>query len=147
MYNFALYNAWCDAALKLGLELKSKSGGCIYMHDPVKDVTIGKEYDAEHNFFWMLWTPLNKLSSVFRDLESRDWQMALLTLKDNHSDFHIEAAKYHCNDESHYDWFPEINHKAQANITVDGIIKCVKRIRDFNNHDKHQTAATLRASS
>lgn len=145
MYNFALYNAWCDAALKLGLELKSKDGGVIYMEDPETQQTIGKEGFGEHQFFWMLWTPLNKLALSFDD--RKDWRSALDTLKDNHSDFHIEASKMYCDDESHYAWFPEINHKPQSDITVDDIIKCVKRIRDFNNHDKHQTVATLRASS
>lgn len=143
MYNFQLYNNWCDAALKLGLELKSKTGGCIYMVDPATGIAIGKEGSAEQHFFFMLWTPLNKLDSVYRDLEHRDWQHALHTLKDNHSDFHIEAAKYHCDDQSHYDWFPEINGKLQKSITVDDIIKCVNRIRDTANHGRWQTFATL----
>jgi len=147
MYNFQLYNRWCDAALKLNLELRSKDGGCIYMHDPVKDVTIGKEYDAEHNFFWMLWTPLNKLGLVYRDLEKgKNWDYALHTLKDNHEDFHIEAAKYYCRDESHYAWFPEINYKPSNDITVDDIIKCVKRIRDRDKHDAYQSFASLKAT-
>jgi len=144
MYNFALYNAWCDAAMKLGLELNSKDGGCIYMVDPQTDTTIGREGSGEHHFFWMLWTPLNKLGLVFNDLP--DWQMALNTLKDNHDDFHIEAAKYHCDDESHYAWFPEINYKPSADISVADIIKCVERIRNHDAHDKYQTMASLLAS-
>ena len=141
MYNFQLYNNWCDAAMRLGLELRSQGGGAVYMHDPVKNVTIGKEGTGEQQFFFMLWTPLNKLGLVFNDLP--DWQMALDTLKDNHDDFHIEAAKYHCDDESHYAWFPEINLKRNSDITVDDIVACVKRIRDFDNHDKWQTYASL----
>jgi len=141
MYNFQLYNNWADAAMRLGLELKSKDGRAIYMEDPTTGTTIGKEGNGEQQFFFMLWTPLNKLGSVFNDLPN--WQMALHTLKDNHSDFHIEAAKYHCNDESHYAWFPEINLKRNSDITVDDIIKCVKRIRDFDNHAKWQTFASL----
>ena len=143
MYSFQLYNNWCDAALKLGLELRSLNGGCIYMEDPATNATIGREGSAEQHFFFMLWTPLNKLQSVFNDLP--DWQMALHTLKDNHADFHIEAAKYDCDDESHYAWFPEINLKRQSDISVDDIIKCVERIRDFDNHDKWQTFASMRA--
>ena len=143
MYNFQLYKNWCDAALKLGLELRSKDGGCIYMEDPTTGATIGKEGTHDQHFFFMLWTPLNKLQSVFDDLPN--WQMALDTLRDNHSDFHIEAAKYECRDKSHYDWFPEINYKASKDITVDDIVKCVERIRDFDNHDKWQTFASMRA--
>lgn len=145
MYNFQLYNNWCDAALQLGLELKSKSGGCVYMVDPTTDTIIGQDGTHEQRFFWMLWTPLNKLGSVFNDLPN--WQMALHTLRDNHSDFHIEASKYECDDESHYDWFPEINRKTQADITTADIIKCVERIRDFDNHSKWQTFATLQSES
>ena len=141
MYNFQLYNNWCDAALKLGLELRSQTGGCIYMVDPATGIAIGKEGSADQHFFFMLWTPLNKLHSVFDDLP--DWQRALHTLKDNHSDFHLEAAKYNCDDQSHYAWFPEINHKPQNTITVDDIVKCVERIRDTANHGRWQTFATL----
>jgi hypothetical protein len=143
MYNFQLYNNWCDAAMRLGLEIKSKSGGCIYMQDPVTETIIGKEGTGEQQFFFMLWTPLNKLGSVFNDLP--DWKDALDTLKDNHSDFHIEAAKMYCDDNSHYLWFPEFYN--QTDISVDDIMKCVKRIRDFDNHSKWQTFASLKAES
>ena len=141
MYNFQLYKNWCDAALKLGLELYSQDGGCIYMKDPATGAIIGKEGDTDQRFFFMLWTPLNKLALSFR--EERDWRYNLDTLRDNHSDFHIEAAKYECRDESHYDWFPEINRKNSTDITVDDIVACVERIRDFDNHDKWQTFASL----
>lgn len=143
MYNFELYNRWNEASMQLGLELISKDGGAIYMMDPISQEIVGKEGGAEQHFFFMLWTPLNKLGIVYRDLERRDWNHALHTLKDNHSDFHIEAAKYLCDDQSHYDWFPEINHKLQKDISVDDIVKCVLRIRDRDNHDKWQTFASL----
>jgi len=144
MYNFKLYKDWCDAALELDLELKSRSGGCIYMQDPATNTIIGREGNTEQRFFWMLWTPLNKLHTVYNDLP--DWQFALETLKDNHGDFHIEAAKCHSAAESHYAWFPEINHKLSKDITKSDIIACVKRIRDFDNHGKHQTIASLRSA-
>ena len=146
MFNFDLFHTWCEATFELGLEVYSKDGGCIYMKDPTTGATIGKEGDPEQHFFFMLWTPLNKLHLVYRDLENgKNWDHALHTLKDNISDFHIEAAKYHCRDQSHYNWFPEINYKASKDITVDDIIKCVERIRDFDNHDKWQTYASMRA--
>lgn len=143
LYNFNLYYAWRDAALELGLELKSKDGGCIYMVDPLTDTPIGKEGSADQHFFFMLWTPLNKLRLVFD--ERKDWQMALDTLKDNIDDFHIEASKYHCDDDSHYAWFPEINEKPSQDITKDDIIKCVNRIRNTQRHGVEQTLATLRS--
>jgi hypothetical protein len=143
MYNFQLYNNWCDAAMRLELELRSADGSCIYMVDPVTDGIIGKEGTAEQQFFFMLWTPLNKLRHSFDD--RKDWRAALDTLKQNHSDFHIEAAKMYCDDKSHYQWFPEFYN--QHNISVDDIIKCVKRIRDVYNHSKWQTYASLKSHS
>ena len=142
IYNFELYRNWCDAAVRLGLDLKSQDGGCIYMVDPASDTVIGREGDDKHHFFWILWTPLNKLRLSFDD--RKDWRAALDTLKDNHSDFHIEAAKSYCDDESHYAWFPEING-VNSTPTVDDICKCVERIRNHASHDQQQLMATLRS--
>jgi hypothetical protein len=147
MYNFKLYQNWCDAALKLNLDIRSKDGGCLWMVDPKTDKAIGKSGTAEQQFFWMLWTPLNKLGCVFNDLEGKGgWNRALDTLKHNHDDFHIEASKYHCDDDSHYNWFPEINHKPQDQISVDDIVACVRRIQDVENHSREQLMATMRTT-
>ena len=134
-YNWALYDAWCQAADELDIGLRSKDGGAVYMDLP-------KEIDR--NFFWILWTPLNTFYKMGIDKNrNKDWQNYLDTLKDNESDFHIEASLYHADDDSHYAWFPEINHKPQEQITKDDIKKCVRRMLDKSKWPKQNLLASL----
>jgi hypothetical protein len=143
LYNFDLYNKWADAAMKLDLEMYSQHGGAIYLKDPKTDTIVGKEGSYDQQFWFMLWTPLNKLPTTVDDLNEHNWRFALDTLKDNHEDFHIEADKMY-GGRSTASWFPEIKNCTVADITVDNIITCVKRIRNFDGHAKQQTLVTLR---
>lgn len=134
-YNWALYDAWCQTAQELGIALRSKNGGAVYMDLP-------KEIDK--HFFWILWTPLNAYHKMgIHKNNDKHWQDYLWTLKDNECDFHIEASLYDADDESHYAWFPEINHKPQEQITKEDIKKCVLRMLDKSKWPKQNTLASL----
>ena len=140
LYNFKLYENWCKAAEILGLELtdQKNNGACIYMELPKH---------IQSQFFWMLWTPLNKMPGVVEDA-TQDWREAIEKgLRHNIDDFHIEASKYTATGESHYMWFPEINCKPQSDITVDDIVKCIKRMLDEPNYEREALMATLRTEA
>jgi len=131
MYNWKLYKDFCDAALELGIKLDSKDGGCIYLELP---------NDLNCRFWAMLWTPLNKLYHI---KEEKTWQQKLDTLKDNHSDFHLEfdTKSY---DHGSYWMFPEVNQKPGDQITKQDIKDCIERMLDMDNFEKHVVWAKLR---
>lgn len=131
MYNFKLYEDFCEVAEELGIELKSRDGGCIYLVLP---------NDLNKRFWAMLWTPLNKLSQI----DNKDtWQRKLDFLKDNHSDFHLEFDTKNYDNGSYW-FFPEVNNKPMKNVTKQDIKDCVERMLDMDNFEQHITWAKLR---
>ena len=135
IFNYKLYKAWCEAARECGLELYSKNGGAIRMVDPNTNRALGENRDNKHHFFWMLWTPLNKVPTVYRDME-HSWQYALDTMCDNISDFHIEADKYYTKGTAREWRFDEIHGKPSDQITVQDIVTCVKRIQAYEANNE-----------
>jgi len=129
MYNWQLYDNWCQAARDLDIELESETGGCIKMKLP--------KHIQDH-FFWMLWTPLNTVDKINSD---RDWLHKMWTLRDNSSDFHIEASLKYSDYDNHYDWFPEIQRSITP--TVEDIRACVSRMLDQANWPKYDLASVL----
>ncbi len=136
LYNFKLYKAWCTAARECGLELYSKSGGAIRMVDPDTKRPLGQNNNTKHHFFWMLWTPLNKLPDVYGDLEEHGWRFALDGMGNNISDFHIEANKYDTKGIAREWRFDEIHGKPSDQISAEDIVACVKRIQAYEAEHK-----------
>jgi len=135
LYNWELYDAWCDAAREMGFELESQDGSAIYwtLPDSVQD-----------EFWWILWTPMNairKMGSRADRLE--DWRYSLNTLRDNEANFHIEAA-HKTQFENAYEWFPELNFSNKP-VTKDTIKKCAERMLNSENWSKEELLSKLRA--
>jgi hypothetical protein len=130
MYNFKLYEDFCDAAKELDIELQSKDGGCIYLVLP----------DQLNSRYWaMLWTPLNKLNQM----DNKDtWQRKLDHLQYNHEDFHLEfdTKQY---EHGSYWMFPEVNSKPRKDITKQDIKDCIERMLDVDNFECNVTWAKL----
>ena len=135
-YNWELWDAFEGAAEDLGLELYSKSGGCVYMEVPE---------DIRQKFYIMCWTPLNKLYDVVREYseDSRlDWKHRMRNLRQNHADFHLEFGAKNTSDGSMF-WFPGMFNKA----TKQQIIDAVKIMMDRDNFEKYRLMAIIRQES
>jgi hypothetical protein len=135
MYNFKLYDAFCDAARELDIAVTCPNdGSCIYLDLP---------NNLNQTFWAMLWTPLNKLKMVRDD---KDWQHKLDTLRNNHADFHLEFCTKET-EHGNYSFFPEINNKAQSQVTKQDIKTCIERILDQEHFDQHVLVARLKEPS
>ena len=136
-YNWELWDNFQAAAEELGLELKSKDGGCVYVDVP-KDIS--------DKFYIMCWTPLNKLYDTVRDYDNGSilgtWPQRLKNLRQNSSDFHLEFGAKHYEDGSMY-WFPEFNI-GQPTPSKQQIVRAIKMMMDKNNFDKYVMLAKLR---
>jgi len=130
MYNFKLYEDFCDAARELGIELNSRDGGCIYLVLPM---------DLNKRFWAMLWTPLNKLQSL---QNKQTWQQRLDHLRSNHGDFHLEFDTKNYENGSYW-MFPEVNSKPRKDITKQDIKTCIERMLDVDRFEQHVMWAKL----
>ena len=131
MYNFKLYQDFCDVATELDIELQSKDGGCIYLVLP----------NNLNQVFWaMLWTPLNTLNQMDN---KENWKHKLDHLKDNHSDFHLEFDTRNYDNGSYW-MFPEVNNKPVQDITKQDIKDCIERMLDVDNFESNVVWARLR---
>lgn len=135
-YNWQLWDNFVKASEVLGMELRSKDGGCVYIDVPK---------DIHDKFYVMCWTPLNKLRGVMQDYKDDSilgtWQHRLKDLRSNHSDFHLEFGAKSCEHGSMY-WFPNLNNGSTP--SVDEIVKAVQMMCDRDNFDKYVTMALLR---
>ena len=133
-YNWQLWDNFQQAAVSLGLELRSKDGGCVYMEVPE---------ETRQKFYVMCWTPLNKLQSIMQEhIEGsslNNWQYRLLDLRQNHGDFHLEFGAKTVEDGSMY-WFPNLRESA----TKDEIIAAVKTMMDTEHFEQNKLMARLR---
>ena len=130
MYNFKLYEDFCDAARELNIELRSKTGGCIYLVLP---------NNLNERFWAMLWTPLNKLESL---QNKQSWQQRLDHLRNNHGDFHLEFETKDYENGSYW-MFPEVNSKPRKDITKQDIKTCIERMLDVDNFEQNIVWARL----
>jgi hypothetical protein len=143
VYNWQLYDDWCQVAQDLKLGIASTDGHCLYLDLP---------QDLNTRFWFMLWTPLNKLDGVCDKIQRRSlsnvytWDQRLSDLRNNHSDFHIEACVKD-SDSGDYWFFPEVNkwctHSTDA-ISRTDIRVCIERMLDTEHYDQYVTAALLK---
>lgn len=135
-YNWQLWDNFEAAARELGLELRSKDGGCVYMDVPK---------DIRDKFYIMCWTPLNKLHGVMKDYRKGSrldtWQHRLKDLRQNHEDFHLEFGAQRSNDGSMY-WFP--NFGIGNTPSKDDIVKAVQIMMDRDRFEQYRMMALLR---
>ena len=135
-YNWQLWDNFEAAAEELGLELRSKDGGCVYMAVPE---------DIQKKFYVMCWTPLNKLRGVMKDYREGStldhWLNRLRDLRQNHSDFHLEFGAKTCED-GDMSWFPNFgigNTPSKADI-----VRAVEMMMDKENFEKYRLMALMR---
>jgi len=135
-YNWILWDNFEAAAEELGLELRSQTGGCVYMEVPE---------NIRQKFYVMCWTPLNKLYNVVKDYPEDSilgtWQMRLKDLRQNHSDFHLEFGAKNYQDGS-MNWFPKLG--IGSTPSKDEIVNAVKIMMDVENFEKYKLMAVLR---
>lgn len=137
-YNWELWDNFTAAAEELGLELRSKDGGCVYVDVPE---------DIRQRFYIMCWTPLNKLSLIQRKqekgpLDTFEINSLIKDFRQNHSDFHLEFGAKSYLDGSMY-WFPNfgIGHPTPSK---DKIRRAIEIMMDKENFEKYKTMALLR---
>lgn len=136
-YNWTLWDNFQAAAKELNLELRSQDGGCVYMEVPEP---------VRQKFYVMCWTPLNKLDLVTSGKGSveRAWLRKLDSLRQNHTDFHLEfGAKQYVDGSMH--WFP--NFGIGNTPSKDQIINAVKVMMDLDNFEKYKLMAIIRQES
>lgn len=135
-FNWTLWDNFTAAADELGLELRSKDGGCVYMDVPE---------EVRKKFYVMCWTPLNKLQSIMAEYPQDSilgrWDIRLKDLRSNVNDFHLEFGAKEYMDGSMY-WFP--NMGIGNTPTKDEIVAAVKIMMDTENFEKHRLMALMR---
>jgi hypothetical protein len=142
IYRWHLLEAFEKAADKLNLKITSQTGSCLYLELP---------HDLNNKFYFMLWTPLNKLDDR-TDIEYYQkkydeyslWSVRLNNLKQNQGDFHLEVgAKW--SEDGDYWWFPEINNLQWSGeydkITSELLVEGIERMLDIDNFEVYKTWA------
>jgi hypothetical protein len=134
-YNWQLWDNFTAAAEELGLELRSKDGGCVYIDVPE---------EIREKFYVMCWTPLNKLHMITDGKSSvkRSWLRKLDNLRQNHGDFHLEFGAKTCSDGSMY-WFPNLAYGCPT-PSKDDIVAAVKTMMDVEHFEQNKLMARLR---